>query len=420
MIDAICMPENEINSASTTTNTKKTTNDSVSLEKTTINTMSMSENEPAWRGKLNFGIVNKPFEPKPWWKRPEMQTVLRVLIILDALAMLIYLIVVHQLDSGDDIVTFGESDSASGSDGSDDQSADTSVGYVEQALALNLALLVTAAYLSAEEDAPNGWSAWMRQGAPDLRSVRGRVVQRFAVVEADLRAARQNDLAVSRSGAPEIAKRADDLLLFLAKQCLLDKTEYDFQGVWGLTAKSFSKNAVKMQNDIKELMHLSAVLQELTMPICAENWEDILCTWLAVEQLRAEMIGDKAQRVLEMIFADDGVTAALGMAEQLREIRSMDPDSKLGRTPGGALPLGLIKKLKTGLGNHIKMHFYMYYQAIGREVTNITRIQERSGQVLDVVNSAIMAVFVGIANLVTMRLLGRNVDSLPGSDEGFL
>ena len=48
------------------------------------------------------------------------------------------------------------------------------------------------------------------------------------------------------------------------------------------------------------------------------------------------------------------------------------------------------------------------------------RIQERSRQVLDVVNSAIMAVFVGIANLVTMRLLGRNVDSLPSSDEGFL
>ena len=79
-----------------------------------------------------------------------------------------------------------------------------------------------------------------------------------------------------------------------------------------------------------------------------------------MEQLRQEMVGDKAKRVLETIFAEDGVTAALGMTDQLREIRSIDPVSKLGRTPRGALPQGLIKKLKKGLGDHIKTHFYNY------------------------------------------------------------
>ena len=62
----------------------------------------------------------------------------------------------------------------------------------------------------------------------------------------------------------------------------------------------------------------------------------------------------------------------------------------------------------------------MYYQVIGKEVTNITRVQERSGQLVAAVNSAIMAFFVGVDNLVTMRLLGRNVDNLHGSGEGFL
>ena len=76
-----------------------------------------------------------------------------------------------------------------------------------------------------------------------------------------------------------------------------------------------------------------------------------------MEQLRQEMVGDTAQHVLEMIFANDGVTAARGMADQLREIRSIDLVSKLGRTPGGALPQGLIKKLKKDLKGHIKCIF---------------------------------------------------------------
>jgi hypothetical protein len=52
------------------------------------------------------------------------------------------------------------------------------------------------------------------------------------------------------------------------------------------------------------------------------------------------------------------------------------------------------------------------------EVTNITSIHEC--QLLDVMNAAMMAFVVSVANLVTMRLLGRNVDNLSSSDDGLL
>jgi hypothetical protein len=52
------------------------------------------------------------------------------------------------------------------------------------------------------------------------------------------------------------------------------------------------------------------------------NWEDTLDTWLAVDRLSAEVESQKAQAVLSMIFADDKITEALGMAVQLRDIRT--------------------------------------------------------------------------------------------------
>ena len=93
----------------------------------------------------------------------------------------------------------------------------------------------------------------------------------------------------------------------------------------------------------------------------------------------------KAQAMLEMIFADDYVTQALGMANRLREIRTT-----VDGLPGGALPEGLIKKLKQGLGSHIKSHYFRYYQAIGKELTNINRIRNRKLQMVQLMNSVVM------------------------------
>lgn len=39
-----------------------------------------------------------------------------------------------------------------------------------------------------------------------------------------------------------------------------------------------------------------------------------------------------------------------------------------GGTPGDALPEGLMKRLKLGLGSHIKRNYYTYYKSVGMEL----------------------------------------------------
>lgn len=71
-------------------------------------------------------------------------------------------------------------------------------------------------------------------------------------------------------------------------------------------------------------------------------------------------------------------------------------------TPGDALPEGLMKKLKGGLGSHIKRNHFTYLKAIGKEVTNINRVLHFQSIGMDVLNSLIMASFVGLFNYFTM------------------
>lgn len=131
--------------------------------------------------------------------------------------------------------------------------------------------------------------------------------------------------------------------------------------------------------------HLSTTLLSLTLPISPTNWEDTLDTWLAVEHLCGEAESQKGQRILEMLFADDDVTEALGMALQLREIRTMTSG-----TPGDALPEGLMKRLKQGLGSHIKRHYYTYYKSIGMEQSSINRVVHYQAIGVNVINSIVM------------------------------
>ena len=98
-------------------------------------------------------------------------------------------------------------------------------------------------------------------------------------------------------------------------------------------------------------------------------------------------IGNQGNAVdaVEDLFADDNVTEALGMATQLREIRTMAHG-----TPGDALPEGLMKRLKQGLGSHIKRHYYTYYKAVGMEQANIDRVMHYQLVGIGVLNSLIM------------------------------
>jgi hypothetical protein len=148
---------------------------------------------------------------------------------------------------------------------------------------------------------------------------------------------------------------------------------------------NFTSSNAMLFDSLNAQDHLSATLLNLTLPISPTNWEDTLDTWLAVEHLCGEVESQKGQRILEMLFADDNVTEALGMAMQLREIRTMT-----NGTPGDALPEGLMKRLKQGLGSHIKRHYYTYYKAVGMEQANIDRVVHYQAIGIGIVNSIIM------------------------------
>lgn len=106
--------------------------------------------------------------------------------------------------------------------------------------------------------------------------------------------------------------------LFVAEQLLLSNTVYDGSAF----RMMFRMSMKQMYKDLKELDHVGTALTNLTGPITPGNWEDTLDTWLAVERLCAEVECQKAHRILEMMFKDDNVVEALGMAIQLREIRT--------------------------------------------------------------------------------------------------
>ena len=212
------------------------------------------------------------------------------------------------------------------------------------------------------EDArrPWGWRSYLPsscncyddendQDEPDLSTTSGRIIRRFEKVQADLAMLRLRSKRQGLELLVDIADRSEELELFLAEQLLLSDTIYDGSAV----KLMFRMHMKMMYKDLKELEHVQQALANLTGPIIAANWEDTLDTWLAVERLCAEVECQKAQRVLEMIFADELVLEALGMATQLREIRSM-----VKGTPGDALPEGLLKRLKNGLGSHIKRNSF--------------------------------------------------------------
>ena len=116
-------------------------------------------------------------------------------------------------------------------------------------------------------------------------------------------------------------------------------------------------------------------------------------------------------------------------------------------TPGDALPEGLMKRLKQGLGSHIKRNYFTYYkvrtsgpqhecfcqtmdrtsrdssdlssdyarrislfvlQAVGHEVANINKVMKYQEGGMRIVNSIIMALMVGLLNYLASNFLDEN------------
>ena len=90
---------------------------------------------------------------------------------------------------------------------------------------------------------------------------------------------------------------------------------------------------------------------------------------------------------------DRKVAEALGMAEALKGIV-------------GNPPTELIARLNQGPGAHIRAHAYQYSLKIRAELARIERIRELQLRAVALLGTAIVALFVGIANFISNIIYG--------------
>lgn len=97
-----------------------------------------------------------------------------------------------------------------------------------------------------------------------------------------------------------------------------------------------------MVADIRQLEHLLSTLEGLMAPVTKDNWDDVTEAWMSLAQLRGELTGQRCKTILQVIFKDEGLCNAIGMAYQLRDI-----DSTVG------VPAGLLSALKKDAGAYV-------------------------------------------------------------------
>ena len=118
-----------------------------------------------------------------------------------------------------------------------------------------------------------------------------------------------------------------------------------------------------MNVDLKELEYLLGELEGLRVAILPTTWDDVLDTWLSLANLPRKMRGERSLTILEQVFDDEKLKEALGMANQLSEIVRGDN--------GNGAPDGLLMRLKSDAGGHIKDHYFGFVKAINDEIGSV-------------------------------------------------
>ena len=85
--------------------------------------------------------------------------------------------------------------------------------------------------------------------------------------------------------------------------------------------------------------------------------------------------------VLEQIFLEDDLRAAIGMAFQLKDMQRGDL--------GAHIPDGFLRRFKRFA--NIKMLHFGFVKALNTEITNINRIRQRQRAAFQTANSVLMA-----------------------------
>merc|ERR1712224_1022818 len=103
-----------------------------------------------------------------------------------------------------------------------------------------------------------------------------------------------------------------------------------------------------------------------------QNWQDYAASWVAMLDLRKELVSRRAQHVLDAMILDEDLLQSLGKAELLKNTK----------IKSGCMPTPLLNDLKQGPVEHIKMNYYKYKAELEDEIARIKRIGDLQQRVV--------------------------------------
>ena len=120
---------------------------------------------------------------------------------------------------------------------------------------------------------------------------------------------------------------------------------------------------VDLNAQAASLIYLKEQLQEIEKQSWAtEGWLVSLASWQALMDLLPKMKSQRGVAVLETIFSDKDVLAAMGAGRQFKGTKGKVPQEVLGR-------------MADRLGGHVTQNAFLYREVLDAELARIDRIK---------------------------------------------
>ena len=150
-----------------------------------------------------------------------------------------------------------------------------------------------------------------------------------------------------------------------------------------------------------ELEYLNERLTKLLdEAVTTFNWSDLTDTWVMLLSLRSKIDSQCGHAVLDAMIQDDELLEAIGKVHQFSEANLDEAAKEV-----------MMRWLRKGPSSHLKNHAYEYRRKLDMELALIKRLKELQVRAVALLGSALVAVFIGAANLLARFLYGHYFDA---------
>jgi len=168
------------------------------------------------------------------------------------------------------------------------------------------------------------------------------------------------------AGPAEI-KFSEDLKLrvrSLMTKRIMGVSPYAYK-TWRELVKVLLTDPIELSQATGELTYMLGELKGLRdASLTDQNWQLYTASWVALLDLRRELVSRRAQHVLDAIILDDDLMQSLAKSNLLKN----------AKIKSGCVPTPLLNDLNQGPVEHIKMNYYKYQNELEDEIARIKRI----------------------------------------------